>query len=170
MPIQDTLLSAFDETDELVIERDPRQPSIWLVHHRETRLLVGTAPWSRARILLSRSEFQHPSCYALVGETCLLLGAHGTPDGRMVPGTHVGRTGQPPVRARQHRSAPPLDAMRTITVISIDNGKGLLLDEAAALEQVLHIAATAAGSHEVVSRPPRDRGLSPGVLTRVKRW
>ncbi|MFC4174032.1 hypothetical protein ACFOYU_18585 [Microvirga sp. GCM10011540] len=155
---------ACDETDELVIERHAREPAVWIVHHRETRLIVGTAPWSRARVLLSRSEFQHPSCYALVGDTDVLQ------DGRGVAGTHIGRTGRPPARARQHRHAPPLAGMSTLTVISLDSGRGLLLEEAAALEQALHEAAAAAGSHQVVSRAPRDRGLSPGVVTRVQRW
>lgn len=164
MPALHPFLPSAQETDELVVERDPREPSVWLIHHRETRLVVGTAPWTNARALLRRTEFRHPSCYALVGDTCLMFGPH------RVPGTHVGRTGQPPARVRQHRNTPPLDAMRAIAIISIDNGRGLLLDEAAALEQALHLAATAAGSHEVVSKPPRDRGLSPGVLTRVNRW
>lgn len=164
MPLCTPVPPVASETDELVVERDPHEPSVWLVHHRETRLVVGTAPWRTARQLLRRSAFQHPSCYALVGD------AEPQPAARLVPGTHVGRTGRPPARVRQHRNTPPLENLRTITIISIDNGRGLGLEEAAALEQALHEEANAAGSHAVVSKAPRDRGLSPGVVTRVNRW
>ncbi|RDI58570.1 hypothetical protein [Microvirga subterranea] len=164
MPVSPPVLPLAPETDELVVERSPHEPSVWLIHHRETRLVVGTAPWRSTRQLLRRSAFQHPSCYALVGKASLRPGAPP------VPGTHVGRTGRPPARVRQHRNAPPLASLRAITLISIDNGRGLGLEEAAALEQALHEEVASAGSHALVSRAPRDRGLSPGVVTRVNRW
>ncbi len=158
------LLPAFTQTEELTIERDPTESSVWLIRHRGLRLVVGTAPWPKVRLLLAREEFRHPSCYAILGDTCLRPGMQG------IPGTHVGRTGCPPARARQHRQSPPLSSMRRLVVITADDRNGLLLDEAAALERLLHIEALSAGSHRVVSRLPRDRGLTPGVFTRVTHW
>ncbi|MBD2747304.1 hypothetical protein IC232_11435 [Microvirga sp. BT688] len=164
MPSSPFLLPTTEETDELIIERDPREPTVWLVRHRGLRLVVGSAPWPKAAILLSRAEFQNPSCYAIIGGAPSQLGMPAVPE------THVGRTGRPPVRTRQHRQSPPLSPVRTLVIITTDDEKGLLFDEAAALERALHVEAARAGSHKVVSRPPRDRGLPPGVITRVNRW
>ncbi|GEO14958.1 hypothetical protein [Microvirga aerophila] len=163
MPLPNPFLLGLEETEELIVERNPLEPRITTVFHRETRLIAGVAPWELAPSLLRQARFQNPSVYAITGYDNLPLGP------RNIPGVHLGRTGRPPVRLRQHRNAPPLQDMRAIAVISINDGKGFHMEEAAAMERLLHMAA-AEGPYRVVSRAPNDRRLTPGVITRAAHW
>jgi hypothetical protein len=148
--------------EELVIERDPREPHILMVRHPDTRLIIGTTTWPSAVSLAEKAPFTSLCCYAVTGQTLVAFGPGDA------PGAHIGRSGQMPVRTRRHRRTPPLDTPKALTVITLEGG-GFLLQEAAALERRLHEVA-ASSTHLVVSQPPSDPGLSPTVLARAERW
>ncbi|WP_114946117.1 hypothetical protein [Microvirga calopogonii] len=129
-------------------------------------LVVGIAPVTDAPILLTRTLFQRPLCYALFHRGALReLGI----DGVDAPEARIGETMWPLRRFEEHFNAPPLPIEELLLVASRDED-GFGRDEIVALQEILTERAVRAGRYEVTGAPPTRSWLRQVQPQLVEHW